>query len=295
MANLPTDLSNQALDAIGWAEILGDIQDGSREAQVLLRAYSECLKQLLRAAHWDFARKQAPLDLLADASGNTANVGTLVPTPWVYEYEYPIDSMKARFVPQNLQNQASVIPSNNIQIPQTPLVGGIGNQLLGQRVRPARFLVATDFNYPSPAGQNTWDVQGVSPQGRTVVLTNVRSATLVYTAQMLYPSVWDSLFRSAFVAYLAAEVALPIWAKKDAKFGLAMRAQQIPILKAKIEEARLVDGNEVGLSSSDIRSPWIDARRTGGGWRGGGDWGGSGGDGVYGYGWDSLTVAGAVF
>lgn len=291
--NLPTDICNQALDAVGIEETLGDIEEGTRAAQVCLRAYRQCLMQLLRAAHWDFARKQVPLTLLADATGNTPNVGTLVPSNFLYEYSYPTDCMKARFVPWNpLQNPGP--PTGNISIPTNiPLMTGLAQQNnVGMRQRPARFLIATDFNYPPPQGQITWEVQGVSPQGRTVVLTNVKCASLVYTALMLYPSVWDAQFRAAFVSYLASEVAMPL--SKDKKFGLALRADQMKIAKEKIAAARITDGNE-GWYSSDIPVDWMDARRAGGGYWGGsgrgGGFGGEGGGGCYGYGWDSCMLA----
>lgn len=291
MANLVTDIMNQALDAIGADVVLGDAEDGTKEAQTCLRAYGQCRKQLLRAANWQFARKQAPMVLLADATGQTPAVGTIVPKPWIYEYEYPIDCMKMRFVPWQF-GQTTVVPPGNIQTPQVPLMTGMGQSpLAGARIRPARFLVASDFNYPPLQGQITWEVQGVSPQARTVVLTNVQCAEAVYTADMLYPSIWDALFRAAMVAYLASEVALPL--SKDKKFGLALRKEQIEIVKAKVIEARLVDGNET-WSSSDIPVDWIDSRRTVGGWPAWGNRGGfgagDGGIGVLGYGWDSLTM-----
>lgn len=295
-----SDVANQALDAIGWPEVLGDIEDGSRHGQILLRAYRQCLQQMLRAVNWNFARRSAPMVLLADASGNTPNVGTRVPVPgFIYEYAYPTDCAKAHFVPWNLENQADTTPPNNIAIPQTPLLTGQGQQPLnGGRIRPARFVVSSDFNYPPPAGQITWDVQGVSPQSRTVILTNVRHAHLVYTAIVLYPSVWDPLFRAALVAYLASEVALPIWSTKDRKFGLEIRTQQIAIVRQKIIEARIVDGIEA-TASSDIAVDWMRIRHTGGpgSIRGWGDnfGGGFGGEGSYG-GYDSLTLAdGSVF
>ena len=78
MVYRPTDIMNQALDAMGWETTIGDAEEGSREARVLLRAYRECLRQMLRGAHWDWARKTAPLTLLADATGQTQNVGTIV-------------------------------------------------------------------------------------------------------------------------------------------------------------------------------------------------------------------------
>lgn len=284
--NLPSDVANQALDAIGYETAIGDLEEGTRPAQVLLRAYGQCLRQLLRAAHWDFARRTVPMVLLADATGQTADVGTLVPVPWTYEYEYPIDCAKVRFIPWNPALQTPAVPAVNIQPPNpnSPVVTGMGQApLSGQRIVPARFTVATDPNYPVPAGTIFWEVQGVSPQGRTVILTNVQNAQLVYTAQMLYPSVWDPQFRAAMVAYLASEVALPL--SKDRKFGLTLRTQQIELAKQKIKAARTTDGNE-GYYSSDIRVDWMQARNVGGAW-GPNAYGDQGYPGVLGYGWDS--------
>lgn len=290
--NLPADIANQALDAIGYPTAIGDMQEGTRPAQVILRAYGQCLRQLLRGAHWDFSRKTVPLVLLADASGNTPNVGSLVPVPWTYEYAYPTDCAKARFIPWNQGANNPGTPSGNIVPPNSgsPIVDNLQGQqpLTGQRIVPARFTIATDPNYPPQPGQITWEVQGVSPQGRTVVLTNVANAQMVYTAIMLYPSVWDALFRAAMVAYLASEIALPLWTTmKNPKFGLQLRGEQIKVAKAKLMQARTTDGNE-GWFSSDISVDWMRFRNVGGGY---GAWGqsGVGGPGVLGYGWDQCS------
>ncbi len=262
----PTDIVNQALDAIGWSRWIGDIEEGTREAQVSLRAYSQCLRQLLRAANWNFARQQTPLVLLADASGQTADVGSLVITPWQYEYAYPENCMKARFIPYSWPGGVNRTPTGNYAPANSaaPVVAGLG-QPPGSlvRLRPARFLEAMDPNYPVAAGANYASVQGMSPQGRTVLLTNVKDATLVFTALMSYPSNWDSLFRAAFVAYLASEIALPVWTDKDRKFGIAVRGQQMQIAAEKIRQARATDGNE-GYFSSDIQTDWMQFRRAGG-------------------------------
>lgn len=271
--NLPSDIANQALDAIGSEVVLGDIEDGTRPAQVCLRAYRQCLMQLLRTAPWDFARKTAPLVLLADATGQTADVGTLVPQPWVYEYTYPTDCVKARFV---IHGQVA----NSITPPITPVQ--VQYPWLGYPGRAARFLVATDHNYPPPPGQITWEVQGVSPASRTVVLTDIQNAQLVYTALMLYPSVWDPLFRAAMVAYLASEVALAL--TTDKKLGLQLRDEQIKIAKLKLDQARLADGNE-GITVMDIPTDWIQARSACYGYGSLDRYSG------YGYGYDSCTFA----
>jgi hypothetical protein len=280
MSNTPADIANQALDAAAIDLSIGDLEEGTRPAQVLLRAYGQCLRQLLRAAHWDFSRRQAPLTLLADATGQTPDTPTLVPRPWAYEYAYPTDCMKARFVPRNLADPGA--PAGNIAIPNTPLMTGLG-QCGGfqARLEPARFLVANDTNYVPEGTPADSPFQGISPTGRTVILTNQKCAWLVYTGLMVYPSVWDPMFRAAMVAYLASEVALPL--SSDKKFGMQMRQTNIAIAREKIMQARISDGNE-GFYSSDIRVDWMQIRNAGGGRIGAGGFGEAG---VLGYGWDS--------
>lgn len=291
--NYPSDIFNQVLDAIGSEVVIGDPQEGSRASSVILRAYSQCLRQVLRSAHWNFARKQAPMEMLADATGQTQAVGTNVPTPWVYEYALPTDCMQVRFVPSNPQCPGSQIPAGNIQPPNpdSPLLDGSGQPpLAGVRMTPARFLVATDFNnLPPQENPADYDTVGVAPGGRTVVLCNVLNAQLVYTALVQYPSLWDPLFRSAFVAYLAAEVALPL--TQDKKFGRELRGDQMKIATQKVMQARVRDGNE-GSYNSDIAVDWINRRGSGSGRGWGGDEGFGGIPGQLWQGWDSGVFTG---
>lgn len=283
MANEPADIANQALDAAAIDLSIGDLEEGTRPAQVLLRAYGQCLRQLLRACHWDFARRQAPLTLLADATGQTPNTPTLVPRPWAYEYAYPTDCMKARFVPRELANPGA--PAGNIAIPNVPLAPGLPqNGGFHARLEPTRFLVANETNYVPAGIPADSPFQGISPTGRTVILSNQKCAMLVYTGLIVYPSMWDPLFRAAMVAYLASEVALPL--ATDKKFGMQMRQTQIAIAKEKLTQARISDGNE-GFYSSDIRVDWMQIRNAGGGRWGAGGMGGFGEAGVLGYGFDS--------
>jgi hypothetical protein len=288
--NLIADVANQALDAAGIDETIGDIEEGTRPAQVLLRAYGQNLRQLLRAANWDFARREAPLVMLADATGSTPNVGTQVPRgQFIYEYAYPIDACKIRFIPWHpFQNpgapQGNIIPPNA----NAPLTTATP-QFAGRRLIPAKFVITNDPNYPPEPGQIFWEVQGQSPQGRVVIMCNVYKAMCIYTTTALYPSMWDSLFREAMVALLASNVALPL--SKDKKFGMQMRKDNIEIAKAKIREARVVDGNE-SVASSDISVDWMRTRNTGGWGRGGHGQGGEGGGfGGFGGGFDAMNLA----
>lgn len=282
MANDPTDIANLALDACGINVQLNDIEQGGREANVLLRSYGEGVRQILRAAPWAFARKQVSMVLLADASGATPNVSSVVPggyaSQFLYEYSYPIDCARIRYVPGNV-NSVPGTPAGNITPPNPnlPLLPGIGTALWQQRAVPTRFLVTNDPNIVAPAGSNAQFQQGQSPIGSTVILSNVQNATLVYTFNCLYPSLWDHLFRGALVSYIAQDVAVALWASRDPKMGLQMRAQQISITKGKVSEARVADGNEMSVTT-DHTPDWLRFRRTGGGMGnyslpGGGDFG----------------------
>ena len=96
----------------------------------------------------------------------------------------------------------------------------------------------------------------------------------------------------------AAEIALPL-AKMSvvgAKGALALRKDNLEIAKARIKEARVVDGNEQ-MASSTIAVDWMNARRSGGwGQRAGGYSFGDDGVGTYGSGYDGLALAdGSVF
>lgn len=195
--------------------------------------------------------------------------------------------MKVRFIPWN-HGQNVAIPAANIQIPNTPLTTAPeAPGWISQRIRPTRFLVGLDPNYPSQPGQLFWETQGESPAGSTVIMSNVRHAHGVYTRFMPYPNTWDSLFWGAMVAYLASEVVMPL--QKDKKLAMALRTQQIQIAKAKIQEARVSDGNEMGFANSDIRVDWMETRR-GRGWGGPGlgGWGGDG-PGCFFNSWDSVS------
>ena len=244
----PTDIGNLALDAAGIDFTMGDIEEGTEPAKKTLRAYGKCMRDLLRAVHWDFARRQSDLQMLADATGQTPGVGTLVIAPWIYCYRYPIDCMKARFLPRNYLNPSTQVPGN-ITPPnaQAPLTTGTAQPPLGYGMRliPAPFLLAFDPNYPVDPNSNWLQLQGETPAGSVVILTNVNQAQLVYTALMTYPSAWDALFRSAMIAYLASEIAMPL--AKDKKFGLQMRKEQMEIARGKVAEARVANGNESGF------------------------------------------------
>lgn len=256
----PTAVVNEAFDAAGLNFVIGDIEEGTRPAQVALRHYNLCRQQLLRTAHWDWARKEAFLQLVADASGQTG-ANTLVPGGFIYSYSWPADCMKVRYIPANLWGQNTPVPQGNI-VPQdsgSPLMTGMGAPpWAGQRPVPTRFLITNDPNYvPDGAGNS---MPGVSPIGQVLICSNVQYARCVYTMDGTYPNLWDSLFREALVAYLASKLALPL--ANDKRVGERMRASNIAIAQQKIAVARATNGNET-WASSDLSVDWMRFRSNG--------------------------------
>ncbi len=300
----PQDVANRALDSIGHTtdKRIGDLQEGSREATVLLRHYGAALRQILRAALWNFARTQSPLTLLNDATGQTTQAqidagqpvtvgtGTVGQRPWLYEYAWPVNAVRARFVPVQMYNPTLAVPGN-ISLPSTPLMGGMQSLVPFARQIPARFVVAQDFvpnliGVPTSWSQipDTSQTMGQALAQQTVILTNQPNATLVYTSLMTYPDQWDPLFSQAFIALLASLVAAALI--DDVRARIAVRDDQIKIAKMALEQARIADGDEMWATTDSVPD-WIRARDAGG-W--GGAWGGLGdGPGYFGLGWASCA------
>jgi hypothetical protein len=307
----PADLVNRALDAIGADYTIGDIEEGGKVQEIVRRAYVPARQQLLRTARWNFCRKQADLVLLAernhrgDSGGGgedrrDGGISHEVIWPWRYEYQYPIDCLQVRFVPHNhrprqVPGSAGLTPGGafvnqnqgvNYVLGGVNTIGSESNR--GHRqLRPGRFLVAIDPNYPGLQGAITDNSQmpdfggpiGVGPTGRTVILTDIRHAQAVYTADIEYPDEWDAQFQEAFVAYLANLICIPVTIAldKDKKFGADMEQRTMLRAKSFITAARITDANE-GIQTTDSTPDWIHGRFRGGVY-GGGSHGSDGGDG----------------
>jgi hypothetical protein len=165
-------ICNLALDAIATRSSIADINEGSTEANACLRHYEPALEAVLQAAHWNFARRQIAMTVLADASA-----GGTVPAPWVYSYAIPSDMVQGRYV-----------------LPTT--AASVGTPYTGARSPAVRFLLTSDLD--------------ANNQPRTVVLTNQPQATLVYTARITNVSLFDGQFVDAFALYLGARLAMPL-------------------------------------------------------------------------------------
>lgn len=310
----PEDIWNEALDLIGYAgPPIGSFQaDGSHAANVGVRQYLPALRLLLRGAPWNFARKATSLTLLQDASGNTPGVGTSTPVPFIYEYQFPNDGVKVRFVTWNSQQINGGVPAGNIGISPLPMFPVPLMAPSPARLALARFAVGFDDSLPIVIGDPTalgsptppdWSqAEGEGPLSQKVVLCNVppNSATgagamCVYTKLTLVPETWDPAFREAFVKLLAARGAVPVLTRQDPKLrALAIGQAREFSQEAKVAvlAARAMDNNE-GFTSLDHVPDWIRART--GGYGRSGAWGlGSGSDGWGGLysGFDAVSFPG---
>lgn len=95
----------------------------------------------------------------------------------------------------------------------------------------------------------TFDPKGT----QRVILTNQEFATLAYVKRVTDPNVMDTLFQSAWINVVAANIVMAL--KGDKAFANALIAET----NASIEQARAVDGNE-GLTINDVTPDWLRIR-----------------------------------
>lgn len=146
-----TDICNRALQVIGTRTTVSDseIANGtSNEAIQFNLIYDTYRDDLLRMAPWNCALKTANLNYITSVPGTPENSSPATPLwtpgqpapPWAYEYQYPVDCLRAVFViPANQTGFASGVPLT------TAVTGGAAAFWQGN---PVRFNVAIDQFYP---------------------------------------------------------------------------------------------------------------------------------------------------
>jgi hypothetical protein len=243
-----TDIVNRALAAISAQADIVNSAENSKEAVAARLLYDPTRQQLLRSAHWNFARKTAALTLLKAARGTPENpaVGSSVVAwtpefpspPWRYEYLVPADCQQIRFI-----------------LPQSPPVdgwagggAGVGAGALVNGALPQKFVLASDTN---PQGQPV-----------NVELSNQPQAIAIYTADIANESLWDSCFQEAMVYGLASRFAMTLAGDK----ALARMVSQQAMLA--VNAARVSDGNE-GLTLAESLPDWLRVRGLAGDCSGG--------------------------
>lgn len=232
----PVDICNIALQEIGAQATVSQIDpsDGSTEGDACSIIYTPKIRALHRAAHWNFARKQLALTQLKATIINGVVSTSPPPIPWLYEYAYPSDCIKARYI----------IPYSNPLDgqPAVPFTTGMSSLPLFQSSPSVPFIIGTDTD----THNNTI----------RVILTNHSQALLVYTADYSQlPDLWDPHFASAADAYLGA------WLVNALVRSRELWKDQMALVKEVVNEARVSDGNE-GPQSVDHLPDWMRVRGT---------------------------------
>lgn len=239
------DIANRAMVAMGARSTIANLAlEQSPEAKQMNLLYAPTRDALLRAAHWDFARKLIPGSLFKAAPGvagsNTApedqwNPLTMPPPPWSYAYLYPADCLKVRYVtPDATASDPSV--QNMFSAPVSAPAH------VSSGINPVPYTVAVDSD-------------SLGAQMR-VVLTDAYRALICYTARVEVEDLWDASFQEAMVYSLAAQAALAITGNLQTAQICAAKARDTLLM------ARARDGNE-GTSSVNRMPDWIAARGGG--------------------------------
>lgn len=234
----PVDVANMALDNIGARFSITSIDPpgppNNPNATVVARHYQPKIDALHRAAHWNCTRKQITMTVLKAAQGTPENPDgskPQPPTPWQYEYAYPADCLKARFLLPN--------PPTSGTAPTPVLAAGLVQTPVWFPPIGAKFVVAIDT-----------DANGNQIK---VILTDLEYASLVYTARIVNPDLWDPHF------LLAATATLGAWLVNPVARNAEVLKEQVQIASNVILQARVSDGNE-GVTSVDHLPDWMQVR-----------------------------------
>lgn len=224
-------LYNQALGKVGTRTTVSATNEGSNESNACNVFYDSVRKATLRAAPWNFARKQALLTQLK-SSADTPNT---VPAPWAYEYAFPNDCLRARHILPQVAASAATI--NGIPIDSAGLSAS-ALQLMGP---PVKFTLGVD----NDSGGNLI----------RVLMTNQDQAQLVYTVDIVDPNLFDSEFVECLTSVLAAKVAIGLTADRE------LRAELKATAVADLLQARATNGSEA-FEVQNSTPDWIRARGT---------------------------------
>lgn len=182
MANSVEDVVNQSLIEIGYPERIASIFEGSRASIAALEVYGQTRDELLDMGEWPLARRaNIALTLLkGPPPGGGYNPGQpwtaqYAPPGWLYEYAYPDDCLELH----------AIIQPPGLMFDLDPL--------------PAVWRIDND--------NSLIDASGNATEQKKVILTNVKSALGVYTAQITDPNLWEPGFTATVVKRLGEKLA----------------------------------------------------------------------------------------
>lgn len=233
------DVVNIALHTIGEQTTVQSIDpsDGSPAANAAAILYQPKINALFRAAPWGFATKQTFLTLLRWVSLDGELSDDPPPQPWLYEYAYPSDCIRGRYILPNFR------PTSSSGIPLTTFSNTNFNQLRNWQGEPLPWKIGLDL-----AVDGEEDIK--------VLFCNTPQAQLVYTKQVDDPNLWDAQFLNAAATYLG------VWLLNSLGRNAQGFRDQIALAMDIIRQARADDGNE-GNTVVDNDPDWIRVRGIG--------------------------------
>lgn len=218
------DICNMALGASGTRSTISSLAENSAEGRACTLFYANAREQLFRRADWGFARRSMVLVVAKSLPGTNKTVwdDTLPQPPWLYEYEYPDDCAKVRFiVPQELLGVMSQFPESII---------------------PDWRKLAVPF-----------ELSGYDSQAKRHILTNAKDAIGVYTVRLTDVTLWPGDFVQALVLLLASWLAVPLTGDKELAQGNAGFAEKL------ISDANSSDAREQ-VEEKQPDADWLLAR-----------------------------------
>ncbi len=224
---------------IGTRSAIASMSEASNEAEACTIHFEAACRALLRLAPWSFARYQNNLALVAAAGctpENPNNVPPFPPVPWTYEYAWPQDCVRLRQVKPPYYPPGSTPENSGLVL--MPGFYAAPLTMPGLENRP-KYQIGLD--YDSSGNQIK------------VIMSNLESAIIIYTALVDNPNLWDDEFSEAFVFMLASHLVGALIGDKQLDKALYEKAANAAIT------ARAVDANEQPLSPSHTPD-WIRVR-----------------------------------
>lgn len=179
-----TSLTNLALQTFGSRTVITAAQlaaGSNNEAKQSNLVFANCRDSLLRMAPWDCGMKTANLVYITSVPGTPENTSTATNLwqpgqprpPWSYEYQYPVDCLKACWMIPSSQTGFTGVPIT------TAVTGGVPMTGLGG---PVRFKVGVDEFYcaqaidgigAAGAGYTVDDILTIAPPTTTTARANL--------------------------------------------------------------------------------------------------------------------------
>ena len=142
----PVDIANRALQLVGIPKVISSLAQDSIEAQTCNLIINKLRDELNRMAPWACTEKFVDLTYITSLPGTPENPaagpalwqpGVPAP-PWSYEYQYPVDCIRAKYIMPQYTNMAGGVP-----IYPLGTTTGIGQ--IGWTGPALKFKVSTDL------------------------------------------------------------------------------------------------------------------------------------------------------